>query len=278
MGPGVLVRVAADILLLNHELLAALVVELGGDGNTNTVNELTVVPSEDVESCIRGLHINGALVPPIATWHPGTGVAIAHDCCWRGPTALGAPLPLFAPVPSPPTPFLAVARVQKQDGARERPATPEERRRSAHKGMVASGAEARSTPRAGRALGLGSVRSWGTIYRMREERARVSLDWSAAVRALETAKSLSPTSEAVFGRGKRRFSAVLQAGDEREFHMLPPAMLRGLEERFVEKNGGPRETTKTRLRSNSLPSPLALHRTKLRTQTSPSSPRSASGQ
>ena len=56
--------------------------------------------------------------------------------------------------------------------------------------------------------------------------------------------------------------------------MLTPAMLRGLEERFVEKNGGPRETTKTRLRSNSLPSPLALHRTKLRTQTSPSSPRS----
>ena len=87
MGPGVLVRVAADILLLNHELLAALVVELGGDGNTNTVNELTVVPSEDVESCIRGLHINGALVPPICNVAPGTGVAIAHDCCCRGPTS-----------------------------------------------------------------------------------------------------------------------------------------------------------------------------------------------
>ena len=37
-------------------------------------------------------------------------------------------------------------------------------------------------------------------------RERVSLDWSAAVKALETAKSPAPTSEAVVGRGKRRFS------------------------------------------------------------------------
>ena len=34
------------------------------------------------------------------------------------------------------------------------------------------------------------------------------------------------------------FSTVLQAGDEREFNMLPSSMLRGLEERFVRKNGG----------------------------------------
>ena len=43
-------------------VLAALVVGLGGDWKTTTVNELTVVPSEDVESCVRGLHVNGALV------------------------------------------------------------------------------------------------------------------------------------------------------------------------------------------------------------------------
>ena len=36
-------------------VLAALVVGLGGDWKTTTVNELTVVRSEDVESCIRGL-------------------------------------------------------------------------------------------------------------------------------------------------------------------------------------------------------------------------------
>ena len=66
-----------------------------------------------------------------------------------------------------------------------------------------------------------------------------SQDWSAAVKSLKTAKSSASTNEAVVGRGKRRCSAVLQAGNAREFHMPPPAMLRCLEEWFVEKNGGP---------------------------------------
>ena len=87
-------------LLLNHRA--------GGEWNTTTVNELTVVPSEDVESCIRGLHINGALVRPLQR---GTLVR-----AWRSlmtaagvdPPALGAPLPLSAPAPSPPTPSLPV--------------------------------------------------------------------------------------------------------------------------------------------------------------------------
>ena len=66
-------------------------------------------------------------------------------------------------------------------------------------------------------------------------RARASLDCKGP----GTAKSSGPTSEAVVGRGKRRYSAVLQAGDELEFHKLPPAMLRGLEERFVSEDTTP---------------------------------------
>ena len=135
MGPVVLVRLAAEILLLNRELLAALVVELGGDWNTTTVNELTVVPSEDVESCIRGLHINGALEPPTATWHPGTGVAVAHDCCWRGTTSPWSSYFLSLHLRLALLHRLSLwALVQKQDGARERPATPDGKKKKRAQG------------------------------------------------------------------------------------------------------------------------------------------------
>ena len=110
-----------EILLLNHKLLAALVVELGGDWNTTTVNELTVVPSEDVESCIRGLHINGALEcllqrdTLVRTWRSlMTAAGVAHQ-----------PLELLYLFLHLRLHRLSLwARVQKQDGARERPATP----------------------------------------------------------------------------------------------------------------------------------------------------------
>ena len=207
-------------------LLAALVVELGGGWNTTTVNELTVVPSEDVESCSRGLHINGALVRPLQR---GTLVR-----AWRSlMTAAGVASELLYLFLHLRLHRLSLwADVQKQGGARER-------QRSAHKGMVASGAEG-SRPWIGARCARSEVGEDRHHQPSGEPpsgglgRARVSLDWSAAVRALETAESSAPTSEAVVGRGKRHFSAVLQAGGESTCNTL-----RGLEERFVEKNGGP---------------------------------------
>ena len=279
-----------EILLLNHKLLAALVVELGGDWNTTTVNELTVVPSEDVVSCIRGLHISGALVRPlqrgtlVRTWRSlmtAAGVA---------PPALGAPLSLSAPAP---TPSLAV-------GPRSRRG----KRTASDAGWEGEEARARAWlpawPKHGAApepeeLSALDRFAFGRRFNqcVRSEvgearhhqtggglgRARVSLDWSAAVRALQTAKSSAPTCEAVVGRGKRRFSAVLQAGDEREFHML-------LTTSNVARLGGAvrgeERRSRERLRRHDsgatlCPQPRVLHRTKLRTQTSPSSTRSASG-
>ena len=77
MGPGVLVRVAAEILFSTPSSWrlwwSSWVV-------TGTRPPSTNARSSRVKTLsIRDLHINGA--------YPDTGVAVAHDCCWRSPTS-----------------------------------------------------------------------------------------------------------------------------------------------------------------------------------------------
>ena len=60
--PRFCVRVMSEVLLFNTDLLARLVHELGGDWNWTTVSELTTIPSDGVETCIREVQINGERV------------------------------------------------------------------------------------------------------------------------------------------------------------------------------------------------------------------------
>ena len=183
---GLLVRTSAEARHFNLDLVSLLLRELGGDWSATTISKLTTIPRSDAESAIRGLQFDGVAHTTFAARHLDKGLG---DLCWQ-PWGFSRQrwvhlFPLRPPTPTHVTTTCTeVERPARQGGVKTLA------------GVVASGAEAHVSDKAGGALGFAPNRCGGRLSGAEAaQNHRVSLDRSSAARATETTNGSAHSNE-----------------------------------------------------------------------------------